>query len=239
MGLISDMHEETKPREKFLEYGPQGVSEIDLLAILIRTGYRGKSALDVARDVFSMYKGEEANILKEGNEAYMGRLANINVNVLKKIKGIGTDKAITICAAIELGRRLMKARVKHTFADFSNPEAVAKFVMEHLRYAPEEHFQIALLNIKNGLIKVENISIGGLSTSMAEQRTVFRLAVEAGAASIILIHNHPSGDPEPSQEDVNLTRVFVEAGVMMGIPVLDHIIIGDGRYISLRKRGYI
>lgn len=209
------------PREKFVSLGAHGLSTIELIAILLRTGRKGCSVLDMAREVLdSVVDG-----------AY--GLNDVTVERLQQVKGIGRDKAVTICAAVELGRRLGQMRVKHLYEDFSHPEAVAAYVMERLRHEREERFCAAFLNCKNKLIRLETISIGGLTGSLAEQRSVFRRALEANAASLILIHNHPSGDATPSDEDVRITRIFKEAGDVMGIPVLDHIVIGDGIYVSL------
>lgn len=209
------------PREKFVALGAEGLSNTELIAILLRTGRKGSSVLELAKEVLdSVVDG-----------AY--GLNGVSVDQLRKVKGIGRDKAVTVCAAIELGRRLGQLRVKHMYEDFSHPEAVASYVMERLRHERQEHFCAAFLNCKNKLIGLETISIGGLTGSLAEQRSVFRRALEANAARIILIHNHPSGDPNPSDEDIRITRIFKEAGDVMGIPVLDHIIIGDGIYLSL------
>ncbi len=215
------------PRERFIEKGAQSVSTDELLAILLRTGYKGKSVLALAKQVI-----EE---LQDG--AY--GLNSITPQRLRRIKGIGKEKAVTICAAVELGRRLGEMAVKQHYADFSSPQAVASYVMERMRYEPQEHFVVALLNAKNKLIKIETISKGGLTASLAEQRMVFRKAVEANAAAMVLIHNHPTGDPTASEEDIGVTRTFVKAGKLMGIPILDHIIIGDGIYTSLCEEGYV
>lgn len=209
------------PREKFVNLGAAGLSTVELIAILLRTGRKGCSVLEMAREVLdSVVDG-----------AY--GLNDVTVERLQQVKGIGRDKAVTICAAVELGRRLGQMRVKHLYEDFSHPKAVATYVMERLRHEREEHFCAAFLNCKNKLIRLATISIGGLTGSLAEQRSVFRRALEANAASLILIHNHPSGDASPSDEDVRITKIFKEAGDVMGIPVLDHIVIGDGIYVSL------
>lgn len=216
-----------RPRERFLEYGAAALSTEELLAILLRTGCKGTSVLELSEQVIEN--------LHDG--AY--GLNTITPTSLQKIKGIGADKAVTVCAAIELGRRLSQMAVKKKYADFSSPKAVAQYVMERLRYEMEEHFVAAYLNIKNKLIALETISIGGLTSSLAEQRSVFRKAVEYNAGAIILIHNHPSGDPLFSPEDVRVTRIFMDAGEIMGIPVLDHVVIGDGNYISLTEEGLL
>lgn len=226
-GVVREWQPWLQPREKFLNLGAAGVSTVELLAILLRTGRRGSSVLELAKEVLDTVS----------HGAY--GLNETTVSALQKIKGIGRDKAVTVCAAIELGRRLGQLRVKENFEDFGNPKAVASYIMERLRYEKEEHFCAAFLTCKNKLIDVETISIGGLTGSLAEQRTVFRQAMQANAASLILIHNHPSGDPEPSSEDIGITKLFVKAGKLMGIPVLDHVIIGDGRYTSLCEKGHI
>ncbi|WP_277612550.1 RadC family protein [Veillonella intestinalis] len=223
-GCVREWQPWQQPREKFLKMGPHNVSIEELLAILLRTGRRGTSVLELAKEVL--------NTVQHG--AY--GLNEITVEGLQTIKGIGCDKAVTVCAAIELGRRLGQLKVKQTYEDFSNPKAVAMYVMERLRYEKEEHVCAAFLNCKNKLITLATISIGGLTGSLAEQRTVFRQALQANAASLILIHNHPSGEATPSADDVAITKVFIEAGLVMGIPVLDHIIIGDGIYTSLCEK---
>lgn len=215
------------PREKFIQLGAEKLNDEDLLAILLRTGRKGASVLEVAREVLG----------KLTNGTY--GLNGVTVETLKNIKGIGEDKAITICAAIELGRRLGQLKVKHLYEDFSSPQAVATYMMERLRHELQEKFCAAFLNSKNKLIKVEIISTGGLTGSLAEPRLVFHKAIEVNAAAIILIHNHPSGDPTPSTDDKHVTKVFMEAGKIMGIPVLDHIIIGDGIFISLMEQKFI
>lgn len=217
---------EEKPREKFLQKGAQALTMTELLAILLRTGYLGKSVVELAQDV--------VNSLIGGS----GDLASITPEKLMQIKGIGPDKAVTLCAAVELSKRLQEYRAKETFADFSQPKAVASYMMPRVRALKEEHVYAAFLDVKNGLIKLEVISKGGLQTSLLEQRIVFRKGIESNAASFILVHNHPSGHAEVSAEDVAVTRTFLKAGSIMGIPLLDHIVIGDGTYTSLREAGY-
>lgn len=225
--LVREMNTEQRPREKFLALGADRLETEELLAILLRTGRKGTSVVDLSREVI--------NQLRDG--AY--GLHTVTPQHLCHIKGIGADKAVTVCAAIELGRRLMQLKVKHTYRDFSKPSAVAAYAMEKLRHCQEEQFWTAMLNSKNRLISLGRISAGGLTSSLAEQRSVFRQAIEANAAAIILLHNHPSGDPEPSSEDIRITRIFADAGKIMGIPVLDHIIIGDGIYTSLCEQGLL
>lgn len=224
---VKDMRAYERPREKCRKLGAQSLEFAELLAILLRTGTKGASALDLAHIVLEhCHKG-----------AY--GLNSMTLEELMTIKGIGEDKAITICAAIEMGRRLGQMKVKQTYEDFSRSSAVAEYMMERLRHEREEQVCLALLDNRNHLISVERVSLGTMNMSLADQRTVFRVAIDHNAASIILIHNHPSGHSDPSPADVTMTQRFVEAGRIMGIPVLDHIIIGDGEYTSLCEEGYI
>lgn len=225
--LVAELNPMERPREKFLHKGANAVTMEELLAILLRTGYKGVSATEVARDITTSFVG--------GTSA----LASITPKRLMTIKGVGKDKAVTICAAIELGKRLSKLKVKQKYEDFSSSIAVAEYVMESMRNLLVEEFNVALLNMKNKLIDIVNISSGKINASYTEQRNVFRKAIEGNAAAIILIHNHPSGDPTPSVADIKVTELFKKAGNIMGIPVLDHIIIGDGVYTSLKEQGYI
>lgn len=217
-----------KPREKFLARGAEAVTDQDLLAILLRTGVKGKSVLDVSRAVIQS--------LPEENLYYLGETT---VSDLRGIHGVGADKAVTICAAVELGKRISRRRVKQTQPDFSSPKAIADYVMEDMRFLHQERFAAAYLSMKNRLITCRTLSIGTINASIAKSREVFSYALRCNAAAIILLHNHPSGDPEPSREDIAVTQRISEAGRVMEIPVLDHIIIGDGIYVSLCERGYI
>lgn len=146
---------------------------------------------------------------------------------------------MTIGAAVELGRRIARQRVKQKAPDFSSPEAIAEYVMEDMRFLPQESFCAVYLSTKNQLIAHQTLSVGTLDASLAKARDVFRWALRYNAASVVLLHNHPSGDPEPSREDIAVTQHIARAGEIMEIPVLDHIIIGDGVYVSLCERGYI
>lgn len=221
---VRDLQPYQRPREKCLQVGVERLEVEELLAILLRTGRKGGSVLELAKE-----------LLQLSDQGAYG-LNHLSLEDLQQVKGIGVDKAITIAAAIELGRRLRELNVVDTYLDFSHPKAVGTYMMERLRYEREEHFCVALLTVKNRLIRVETISKGGLTSSLAEQRSVFRHAINANAGGVILIHNHPSGDPTESPEDVQVTRVFQKAGEVMGIPVLDHIIIGDGRFVSLCEK---
>lgn len=217
-----------KPREKFLRQGPSAVTDQDLLAILLRTGTKGSSVLDVSRQVIRSLPGE--------NLCYLG---DTSVADLCTIQGIGADKAVTVCAAVELGKRIARQRVKTEAPDFSTPQAIAGYVMEDLRFLPQEQFGAVYLSTKNQLIAYRALTVGTINASLAKAREVFRYALRYNAAAVVLVHNHPSGNPEPSHEDIVVTQRIADAGQVMEIPVLDHIIIGDGVFVSLCERGYL
>ena len=217
-----------KPREKFTRQGPKAVTDQDLLAILLRTGIKGHSVLDISREVLRSLPNE--------NLYYLGETS---ISDLCAIRGVGVDKAVTVCAAIELGKRISRQRAKQSSPDFSSPQAIADYVMEDMRVLPQEQFAAAYLSTKNQLISFQTLTVGTINASLAKSRDVFRYAIRYNAAAIILLHNHPSGDPEPSREDITVTQRISEAGRVMEIPVLDHIIIGDGTFVSLCERGYI
>ncbi len=214
-----------RPREKFLTLGPSHLAMEELLAILLRTGVKGSPPYHWL-----------VILLQSFDDGVYG-LNRMTVENLVKIKGIGTDKAVTLCAALEMGRRLGELKIKETYQDFSQPFVIAQYVMERLRHEDVEHVWAAMLTSRNKLIQLEHISNGGLVSSLVEQRAVFKKAIACNAAAIILIHNHPSGDSRPSDEDIRLTKLFVSAGQFMGIPVLDHIVIGDNEFTSLSEIG--
>ncbi|SKC64456.1 RadC family protein [Maledivibacter halophilus] len=223
---IKKMPENERPREKLIRYGPQTLSNIELLAILIRTGSREQSALELA------------NVLLSHHEKGIRYLANCTVEELSEIKGIGTSKACQILAAVELGNRLSRSslEIKRTI---KSPKDVTDMFINDMRFLEKEHFKVIFLNTKNEIITFETISIGSLNASIVHPREVFKRAIKKSSASIILLHNHPSGNPQPSKEDINITKRLIEAGQIIGIEVLDHIIIGDGNYFSLKEESLI
>ena len=224
--LIKELPPEDRPREKLILHGPQVLSTSELLAILIRTGTKEKSALEIARELTA-------------NEMKLRNLASVHsVEQLVKTKGLGPAKATTILAALELGKRIACASTLERDG-ISAPEDGAALLMPRLRYETNEHFIIVLLNAKNKVMLVEQISEGSLNSSVVHPREVFSPAVLCHAAAILVGHNHPSGDPTPSREDRSLTDVLVQTGKIMGIPLLDHIVIGDGTYFSFKEHGYL
>lgn len=220
-----------RPRERLVVKGPAALSAAELLAILLGTGNgrTGESALDLA--------GKILRLGESGGDQGLRFLLRASLEELQAIGGIGQAKAIQIKAALELGRR-MSASVADR-RTVSSPADAAALLMEKMRYLEQEHFRVVLLNTKNHVIAVEPITMGGLNASVIQPREVFREAVRRGAACLIMAHNHPSGDPAPSPEDIRVTETAVEAGRLLGIEVLDHLIIGDNRYVSFREEGIL
>lgn len=223
--MIKDVPEEDRPRERLLRYGSTHLSNQELLAILLGTGTRNESVMDLSNRVLMHFEG-------------IHLLQNAAAQELTAIKGIGPAKAVYILAAIELGKRISSYRPNDRFV-IRSPEDGAEFVMEEMRILQQEHFVALYLNTKNEVIHQQTLFIGSLNSSIVHPREVFREAVRRSAASIICAHNHPSGDPAPSQEDIHVTRRLVECGKMIGIEILDHIIIGDRKFISLKEKGYV
>ncbi|WP_033169898.1 DNA repair protein RadC [Selenomonas sp. ND2010] len=223
--MVRDLPVKERPREKLLAAGAAGLSNTELLAVLLRTGTREKSVLRIAEEVLAYYK--ERGLLA---------IAHIPAAELAAIHGVGQAKAATILAAVELGRRLSMLEAECVEV-VNGPEDVAHFAMPRFRFEQREHFAVMLLNTKNHILGLHDVSVGSLQASVVHPREVFRTAVDYAAASMILLHNHPSGDPTPSHEDIAVTARLVKAGKIMDIPVLDHVIIGRNRYVSLKDKG--
>lgn len=225
---IKDLPDSERPRERLAANGTLKKSE--LIAILLRTGTKGASALAI---------GEEL-VKKFGT---LGNLARASVDDLRQVKGIGRDKAVTLVAAFRLASEMAK-ELRSDSPTLDNPEAIADLLREENHSYQVEHLQVVLLNTRRKLIRVEQISQGLLDTLLIHPREVFKAAISSGASAIILVHNHPSGDPTPSEADVKATRDLIRAGQVLKIEVLDHIILGrrtadKGRdYASLRELGY-
>lgn len=224
--LIKELPVDERPREKLIKYGVKSLSNAELLAVLIRNGIKDTSAIDLSNKILSI------------NEEGIRFLVNCTVQELSKIKGIGKSKACQIISAIELGKRIASVSKKNR-ASITSPKDVAELFMEEMRYYNKEFFKILLLNTKNEIITVEDVSIGSINSTIVHPREVYINAIKKSASSIILIHNHPSGNPQPSKEDIKITERLVEAGEIIGIEVLDHIIIGDGIYISFKEKSII
>lgn len=222
---MKDLPEDIRPRERLLKEGAGNLSEVELLAIILRTGSREATALELASLIMVRFKS-------------LRLLLDATVEELSEIKGVGLAKASQVKAALELARRLMQ------FSELprpviKSPEDAAGLVMEEMRHLDREHFRALLLNTKNQVIGTDRVSVGTLNSSAVHPRELFRNAIKRSAASVILVHNHPSGDPTPSREDLDITARISEAGRIIGIEVLDHIIIGDNRFTSLKAKGLI
>ncbi|PJN87424.1 RadC family protein [Bacillus sp. mrc49] len=223
--LIRDYPKEERPRERFLQDGPQSLSNQELLALLLRTGTREESVLQLAGRLINSVKG-------------LRPLKEASVEELTGIKGIGEAKAIHILASVELGRRMNQLNDQDRYV-IRSPEDGANYCMEEMRFLTQEHFVCLYLNTKNQVLQKTTIFIGSLNASIVHPREVFKEAFRRSAASIICLHNHPSGDPTPSREDIEVTKRLAECGRIIGIEVLDHIIIGEHKYVSLKEKGYL
>lgn len=222
---IKELPPDLRPRERLLKEGPEALSDVELLAIMLRTGTARNSAVDLATSILKQF----------GN---LRSLLDVSVEELSTIKGIGPAKAAQIRAALELGRRVAVATVWERPA-VRSPADAAALLMEQMRYLDREHFIALLLNTKNQVIARETISVGTLNSSLVHPRELFKVAVRRSAAGVILAHNHPSGDPTPSKEDIEITRRMVKAGNIIGIEVLDHLVIGDNKFVSLKAEGLL
>lgn len=221
---MRDIPAHDRPREKMLLRGAAALTDAELVAILLRTGTAEKSALEIGSEMTA-----DGGLYK--------RLAGItDINELTQIKGLGQAKAATVLAALELGRRLASAQTLEK-VHLGGPRQVAAYLMPRLRYAVKEQFVAVFLNTKNRIIGEEIISEGTLTGSLVHPREVYQPAILRHAAAIVVAHNHPSGDPNPSREDRELTAMLYKAGKNLGIPLLDHVVIGDGIYYSFQENG--
>jgi DNA repair protein RadC len=227
---IKDLPDAERPRERLAEKGPDALKNSELIAILLRTGLKGTSAIQVAEQLLQKFGSLDS-------------LARASITDLRKVKGIGRDKAVTLVAAFTLARK-MAEELRNESPVLDSPAVVADLLREDNRVHQVEHFSVLLLNTRRKLIRVENITQGTLDTILVHPREVFKSAIAAGAASIVLVHNHPSGDPTPSEADIRVTRDLIRAGQLLKIEVIDHVILGRpaaGRardYASLKELGY-
>ena len=223
---VKDLPFDDRPREKLLLRGAQNLSDAELIAILLRTGKKGKSVLEIAREIIN----------SEGNLAL---LATKTVDSLNKFDGIGNDKAATLAAAFEISRRILSQAKWISNRKVTSPQDMAEIFIPLLRDEVKEKFIVVCLNSANRVIKYETISIGILNSSLVHPREIFKVAIDNSSASIILIHNHPSGNPEPSNEDIKITKKIVESGKILDISVFDHLIIAGETYTSFVEKRII
>ncbi len=222
---IQDLDVTERPRERLAQYGPGGLSEAELLAILLRVGVQGENAVQVAQRLLFKFGG------------LMG-LHRASFEELCQEYGLGQAKAAQLKAAIELGNRLAKRKLaEEERSAFNSPKDVADWVQYEMMALDQEQLRLLLLDTRNRLEKMVTLYIGSLNSSSVRVGELFKEAIRRNAAALILVHNHPSGDPSPSPEDIALTRAAVQAGKLLDVDVLDHIVIGRGKYVSLKERG--
>ena len=227
---LKDQPASERPRERLVARGPDALTHAELIAILLRTGLKGTNVVQVGQNLLSQFGSLNA-------------LAQASVDEVRKTPGIGRDKAATLVAAFALARRMEQER-REDSPVLDNPATVVSFMRETNRLKTVESFQVLLLNTRKRLIRLEDISEGTLDTLLVHPREVFRAAIAANAAGVLLIHNHPSGDPTPSEADIKVTRDLIRAGQLLKIEVVDHVIIGHASvartkdYSSLRELGY-
>ena len=218
---IKDLPKVERPREKLIKYGPEKLSNSELLAILLRSGKKGENVVELANKILKRFRSD--------------KLSHLTFDELKDYPGLGQAKACEIVACFELGKRLLKGKKARIYL---KPKEVWE-ELKDIRNNKKEHFVIFYLDSRNQEIKREIISIGSLNANLVHPREVFEPAVRSLAAQIILAHNHPSGDPEPSEDDITVTKRLIEAGKIMGIEVIDHIIIVKNGYFSFKEKNLI
>lgn len=220
---ITDLHETERPRERLGSLGPQALSSAELLAILLRVGVRGENAVQVGQRLLQTFGG-------------LGGLHRAPFEELVRQHGLGEAKAAQIKAAIELGRRLTLEAPEER-ATVNSPADAAALVQYEMAALEQEHLRVLLLDTRNHVLDVSEVYRGSVNSSQVRVGEVFKAAVRRGAPAILVVHNHPSGDPTPSPDDVAVTRALVQAGKLLDVEVLDHLVIGRGRYVSMKERG--
>lgn len=222
--LMSDIPEGERPRERFRLVGATGMSQRELLAILLRSGMRGRSALALADDLLKRFNG-------------LSGLARADLADLQAVPGIGPVKAVELRAALELGKRMILSAPDQQRPQIKSPADAAQLLMLEMGILEQEEVRTLLLDTRNRIVAVPMIYRGSLNSTSMRMAEVFKDAIRANSAGIIVAHNHPSGDPSPSAEDVRVTKTLVQAGKLLDIDVLDHIVISQNRYVSLKERG--
>ncbi|MDP4177211.1 MAG: DNA repair protein RadC [Bacillota bacterium] len=222
---VNDLPKNERPRERLLRYGAEVLSNSELLAIILRTGCKNEDILGLCNRILNQNGG-------------INGLLNSNADEFMKLKGIGKAKASQLLALGELSKRLKSFKSGEEYK-ISSPKDAADLVMEEMRHLKQECLKVLMLNTKNIVIGYNNVSLGTLNSSIVHPREVFCEAIKKSCASIIICHNHPSGDPSPSNEDINITNRIKECGKLIGIELLDHLIIGNGSFISLKEKNAI
>jgi len=222
---IGELPAEERPRERMRALGVEALSMRELLALVIGSGSRGRGAMELAEELVSSFESARD-------------LALASVERLCRVSGVGVARASRVMAAIELGKRVLKSS-RGDRKTVRCPADAAGVVMEDMMNLDREHFRVMLLDSKNAVISVETVSIGTVNASIVHPREVLKPALEKSATSIILVHNHPTGSVSPSREDILITRRFEKCGRILGIDVVDHIIVGDNNYVSMKEGGYL
>jgi len=223
---IHDLPLSERPRERLSKLGSEALSSQEILALILGRGIKGESVIVTAQRLLSKF----------GN---LKNLASASIEELTQIKGIGPAKAAQIKATFELGKRLENSSSEATKITVKSPEDVVKTARNLLKGKKKEHFLVLCLDTRNHLININKVSIGSLDCSIVHPREVFKDAISSSAASVIFIHNHPSGDPTPSEDDIKMTKRLIEAGEIIGIEVLDHIIICDSEHLSMKAKSLV
>lgn len=222
---MKEMPESARPYEKCIRYGPDALDDAELIAVILRTGTRDENAVELAR-----------RVLRAGNGTISG-LHRLSENELTAIPGIGPVKAVMLRCVAQLSVRIARSGYA-AFPDMSSPDKIAECFMEEMRHEEREQLRVLYLNSRSRLISEKVLSVGGAAQTLVPVREILSDAFRKDAVNIVLLHNHPSGDPTPSREDLEATERLLKASVVAGIPLLDHIIIGDLRYLSFREQGY-
>ncbi len=222
---VKELPESERPREKLVKYGAEKLSNSELLALIIRTGNKERTAIELSRDILKKFGG-------------LNSLINLSIEEIKKVKGVGIAKSTQLKALIEISKRIFSSSAESR-VEVKTLEDVVNLVGPQLQFARQEIFKVILLDVKSQVISIPQISKGGLTSSIVHPREVFKIAIKRSSAALILVHNHPSGIPEPSKRDIRITKRIIEAGDILGIEVLDHVVIGDGIVTSMKEKELI
>jgi len=222
---VRDLPRQERPRERLQKFGPEALSAQELLALVIGRGIPKKSVMNIAQELLAKFGNIKA-------------ISQATIEELSQIKGIGLAKAAQIKACFELGKREELEPELINF-DIKNPETVVKAIRAGIKDKAKEHFKLILLNPRNKIIGISTVSVGTLNASLVHPREVFKDAIVHSAASVVLAHNHPSGDPEPSEDDLTITKRLTEAGKILGVEVIDHIIVGKNGFFSFKEKGLV
>lgn len=221
---INNWPQEDRPREKLFNKGEHTLTNTELIAILLRTGVKGQSAIDLARSIMQKFKT-------------FRNMSHTNLCHWRECRGLGPAKIAQVKTALEIGRRFSEEKIKETCPKIVSSKDVVDILMLRMRDLKKEIFKIILLNSKNRIISIAEMQIGTVNRATPIMREIFQKAIEEFAASIICVHNHPSGNPDPSREDIDFTKKLYHAGMIMDINILDHVIIGNNKYFSFLDKG--